>query len=375
MYILGFSLHNMACAKYEPKCTSTIPDNATINNTLTPSVDTGYYYNSNESLPCTFRCNEGYEYNNGSCVQIPINNDPVCGKEFGTCSKWEVYMKYGHVVYGDSTVSNVFDEKWLDVVDGQKTTNSYYRTCNEWSTSVTCWMCNNTLWFTGLWWQIISNSDLRELYDTVSSSCTKTETTVEKEFRLHCSTNNNAQKPITKILLHSGYVDDVELKQFPYDNIKIINYAQSWNKDDRWDTFWENGIKYPHYGQDNNYGPYTEFVLLKNKEFKATINGLIPGSWFIVPIRTTSYHEVDYNPGDVFCPKWEQQSYGMDAIHEYTLNWLHQMKYWCPLLFTQFEKEYHQYEFKIYRYRDNWKVVTDYYKVQLPSKCDIDSDL
>ena len=84
---IDFILHNMACAKYEPKCTWTIPDHATSNNTLTPSVDTEYYYNSNASLPCTFRCNEGYEYNNnGSCVPIQCEN--ICWEEEYTCNMW-----------------------------------------------------------------------------------------------------------------------------------------------------------------------------------------------------------------------------------------------------------------------------------------------
>ena len=69
-FVKQFStLHNMACAKYEPKCTWNPPANATRNNTLIPSVDTEYSYNSNASLPCTYRCNNGYEYNNGICTE------------------------------------------------------------------------------------------------------------------------------------------------------------------------------------------------------------------------------------------------------------------------------------------------------------------
>lgn len=51
--------------KGNPKCTD-LPANATANNSKTPSSDTRYYYSSNSSLVCTFQCNPNYTWNSST---------------------------------------------------------------------------------------------------------------------------------------------------------------------------------------------------------------------------------------------------------------------------------------------------------------------
>ena len=50
-----------------PQCTWNIPSNATGNNTRVPTLSTWWYYSTNLSLACTYRCDTGYVYSWGNC--------------------------------------------------------------------------------------------------------------------------------------------------------------------------------------------------------------------------------------------------------------------------------------------------------------------